>query len=106
MSGHGSSGGVFGSGHVEASCDALHITTALASPNSDVTLTLGEVLTVRLQTGPATVAVCITRDGTIAGSLAFGDVQRLIRCMHDGHAYTAKVITIQGARRVVEVTHA
>ena len=107
MSGSGGSGGGVYSGPAEDSpCASITIEAPLASPNAAVAVRVGDVLTVRVDTTLAVVAVCVTKRGEIAGSLVYGEVRRLIRCVDSGHDYVAEVTSINGGRRMVQVRHA
>jgi hypothetical protein len=87
-------------------CQTISIQTSLASPVPAVigTLSVGDILDIALltATGPAQV---ITNAGAIAGALLPPELSRLIRCMNEGHQYTAKVTAIAGGNCEILIRH-
>jgi hypothetical protein len=103
MSGSGGGGGAYASD--EVSCELINENLVLASPDPAVPVAKGDILKVEVRRSGAPVAVCVTAQGQVAGSLAYGEVRQLIRCIESGHKYIATVTSVVGGRRTVEITH-
>lgn len=93
---------------VLADCGTIRFETDLASPQPTVvaTLAIGDMLDISLDTtGPRVVVAAVTASGETAGSIATRAAQ-LIRCIRDGHSYTAEVLEITGGVVPVRVAPA
>ena len=107
MSGGGSYGGDGGGPDEGVNCNTLHFRTSLNSPDPAVifTLKVKDVLTLaqRRADGPL---LAIAPSGKVAGSIAGSLLLQLLRCIENGHEYTAVVIKVTGGNVEVEITHA
>jgi hypothetical protein len=79
-------------------CDKLSAETALQSANPDVvaSLEVGERLELRLLDQAGRQTVLVMQDETVAGSLVFAGLQRLIECLLEGKEFEAEVVAIAG----------
>jgi hypothetical protein len=96
-------GGGIGAGGVDK-C-AIYETTILASPVSDVVavLSVGEMLTIELETTPRNRLVVRNRGGQVAGAITSIRLVDLIECIKAGSEYVAEVKSIAGGRVEVEI---
>lgn len=87
---------------------AIYETTVLASPVATVvaTLSVGDTLTVALETSPRNRIVVRTNTGAVAGAITSVNLVEMIECMQAGFAYEAEVKSISGGRIEVEISPA
>jgi hypothetical protein len=106
------SGGGSGASYYETSrgtsfdCSTLIERTFLNSPVAAVvaSLTPGDVLDVRLQTGAAGPSLlAVNSSGATAGSLTPPRLPQIIDCIQQGFAYVAVVQQISGGQITVEI---
>jgi acetamidase/formamidase len=86
------------------SCDQLHFTSIVSSPQPAVVsgLKKGDVLNVKFQTAPQT-AVLVEHKGAVAGTLTGVKISNLINCLQNGYAFEAEVTSVVGGKCTVEV---
>ena len=108
MSGNGSGdgGGFGGGGNAPAfDCTNVSIKTTIVSANPAVlsTLSVGDILTVTLQssTGPL---IATTSGGSILGAIFTTNPTLLISCINEGHSYEAEILRISGGNCEVLIT--
>ena len=99
----GGGGGVYASD--DSPCESIVVDTVLNSPNPAAAIKKGDKLRVQIQAGSVPLAVCVIDSGAVAGSLTFGVVRRLIKCMEEGHTYVAEVTAVDGGRHAVRIKH-
>ena len=93
----GSPGFTFSSSPSDQSCEKLTIHTRLASPVPNVvaTLTIGQILTIRLSSVVGPIEA-VTDQGNVAGAILTTKLTQLINCITSGTAYVARVLSING----------
>ena len=86
-------------------CERVAFRAALNSPQPAVIakLTVGDELTIRLQTTPNT-AIVAEYSGVIAGSLTGSHVSTLTNCIQNGFQYLATVVSVSGGNCIVDVS--
>lgn len=101
-SGKGSGSGG-GGGSAGDRCSALAIRTHLQSPNSVVlaTLRVGSKLSLQLDSKGRISAM---KGNAVAGPVLGKEVAQLVECMNKGHAYVARVVTLDGGYCVIDIT--
>lgn len=89
------------------SCATLQQQTTLNSPVASVlaTLTVGDVLAVRVRKAGVAVVVEAIHKGRTAGSITSSIIQLLAQCVSEGHEYVAEVLDVQGGACRVQVRH-
>jgi hypothetical protein len=89
---------------VDNPCEKLSFQSVVNSPQPAVIMTLkvGFVLDVRLQTTPH-VAVVVSYKGNLAGALTGTKVAALINCLQNSYKFKADVMSITGGNCQVEV---
>lgn len=107
MSGSGGGGPDF-TPSPQVDCEDLAFDAAIASPQPNVVsaLTVGDVLTVDLDTsGGRNTVLLRTSQGDEAGAL-ISRLTDLLRCLQQGESYEAEVTRIDGGDITVHVRHA
>lgn len=89
-------------------CEQLSFDAHLASMNAAVvsTLNTGDVLPLQIQTQSSGLRaiVALSPGGQVAGSIAVR-VSDLLRCIQQGHTYSATVLSANGGAVQVHVAH-
>lgn len=86
-------------------CEAMVITTHLASPKAPVLATLspGDVLLLELASDQGPLQA-FTEGGELAGNILSREQSRLISCILEGFNYQARVLEIDGAECQIEIS--
>jgi hypothetical protein len=87
-------------------CVRLAFRASINSPQPNIvsSLTIGNVLDVKLQTTP-TIAVIAVLAGTAVGALTGTQVNALVNCIQNGYRYEATVVAVVGGKCTVDVRH-
>ena len=88
------------------SCERIAFRATINSPQPSIvsTLTVGNILDVKLQTTP-TITVVVELAGAVVGALTGTRVNELVNCIQNGYQYEATVVSIVGGKCTVDVRH-
>lgn len=101
--GGGGSGGGFTPRDRQTPCDQLRFRTTIASPQRAASmLSVGDILEVRLNSGPPQTIDLIDAGGNLVGAIVTRTTD-LVRCLQDGFRFEAEVQSINGGEIRIEV---
>ena len=108
MSGNGpsdSGNGFGGGGTPSLDCKNVSIKTTIVSPDPGIlsTLSVGNILTLTLQTATGPL-IAMTNNGNTLGAVFTTNPTLLINCINDGNFYEAEILKITGGNCEVLIT--